>query len=277
MIRANGAAPRTAGEGIAQGDKAGYHQRIKALTTTVEGSLHEGNFRKAVEAYTAMLTMYPQYVPAYNGLGLICGALQKYAQGGILFRRGLALDPDNAMLHYNYGRILAAQGRFEPARSEYQEALRCKPDWYKPANQLGMLLCKQGQYAHALELLSANLKFNPRNAEIRDTIKQILAEQEAMRQTLKKREKEPEVPVNETMWDMEVTLSDMADMLKYLARLAEYLPAAEREHFMKSDTPSAIYHIVGLISKSSRDFPDKPIENFRQDEGPPLGSYPFKA
>jgi Tfp pilus assembly protein PilF len=210
-----------------------------------------------VEAYTAMLAMDPRYVPAYNGLGLICGVLQKYAQGCTLFRRGLALDPDNAALHYNYGRLLAAQGRFEHARAEYQAALRCRPDWYKPASQLGTLLCRQGQYAHALELLSANLKFNPRNPEIRDTIKQVLAAQEAARQTLKNREKEPAVPAIEPMGDMEVPLSDMADMLKYLARLAEYLPAAEREHFMNSDIPSAMYHIMGLISKSSGELPGR--------------------
>lgn len=248
----HGVVPRIVEEDIAQRDKARYRQTIQVLTTTVQTSLREGKLQKAVEAFTTMLTMDPQYVPAYNGLGLIYGALQKYAQGCTLFRRGLVLDPDNAVLHYNYGRVLAAQGRLEYARSEYQEALRCRPDWCKPANKLGMILCKQGRYADALGLLSANLKFNPRNAEIRDTIKQILAEQEAARQTLKKTGKKPEAPpAIEITWDGEVTLSDMVDLLKYLARLAEYLPAAEREHFMNSDTPSAIYHIMGLVSKST--------------------------
>jgi Tfp pilus assembly protein PilF len=204
-----------------------------------------------VEAFTTMLTMDPQYVPAYNGLGLIYGALHKYAQGCSLFRRGLALAPDNAVLHYNYGRILAAQGRFDCARSEYQKALHCRPDWHKPANNLGMLLCKQGRYANALELLSANLKFNPRNPEIRDTVKHVLAEQQAARQALKKNEKKSEAPVIEITWDGEVPLSDIGNLLKYLARLAEYLPEAEREHFMKSATPSTIYRIIGLVSKSA--------------------------
>jgi Tfp pilus assembly protein PilF len=196
--------------------------------------------------------MNPQYVPAYHGLGLIYGALRKYAQSGILFRRGLALDPDNAVLHYNYGRILTAQGRLEYARAEYQEALRCRPDWYKPANKLGMILGKQGRYANALELLSANLKFNPRNPEIRETIKQVLAEQEAARQRLKKNEEKPEVPVIEPAWDGAVPLSDIGELLKYLTRLAEYLPEAEREHFMKSDTPSTIYQVMGVVSKSTK-------------------------
>lgn len=248
-------APGIAEEGIAQRDKAGYHQTIKALTATAQASLREGKLRQAVEAFTTMLTMNPRYVPAYHGLGLIYGAVRKYAQSCVLFRRGLALDPDNAVLHYNYGSILTAQGRLEHARAEYREALRCRPNWYKPADKLGMLLGKQGRYANALEILSANLKFNPHNPEIRETIKQILADQEAARQMLKKSKEKPEVPAIETTWDVEIPLSDMVDLLKYLARLAEYLPEAEREHFMKSDTPSTIYHVMGLVSKPPKGLP----------------------
>jgi Tfp pilus assembly protein PilF len=221
-----------------------------------QGFLCQGKLREAVEAFTAILSTDPQSVPAYNGLGIIYGILQKYAQCRILFHRGLALDPDNVMLHYNYGTVLLAQGRLEQAVTEYQEALRCRPEWYKPANKLGILLCKQGRYANALEILSANLKFNSRNPEIRETIKQILAEQEAARQTLKTNEahkrneqaKEAAEAPAIMGWDLEVTVSAMVDLLKYLARLAEYLPPAERERFMQSDTPSGIYHILQVTN-----------------------------
>ncbi|MDR2394044.1 MAG: tetratricopeptide repeat protein [Treponema sp.] len=222
-----------------------YHQPIQGIMTIAQGFLCQGKFQKAVETFITILTLDPHYVPAYNGLGIIYGALQKYAQARILFRRGLALEPDNAVLHYNYGGILAAQGRLIHACAAYQEALRCRPSWYQAANKLGLILCKQGRYANALEVLSANLKFNPRNPEIRDTIKQVLAEQQAAREQLKKT-----VPsVVETTWDGDVTLSDMVDMLKYLARLAEYVPAAERERFMNSETPATIYRIMELVSK----------------------------
>ncbi|MDR1030380.1 MAG: tetratricopeptide repeat protein [Treponema sp.] len=222
------------------------------------GFLGQGKLREAVETFTAILNKDPQSVPAYNGLGIIYGILQKYNQGCVLFHRGLVLDPDNAMLHYNYGTVLLAQGRLNRAAAEYQEALRCKPEWYKPANKLGILLGKQGRYANALEVLSATLKFNSRNPEIRETIKQILVEQEAARQALKKNEahkrseqveEAAEVPVI-TSWDLEVKVSALVDLLKYLARLAEYLPPAERERFIQSDTPSRIYHILQLTSPS---------------------------
>ncbi|MDR2398454.1 MAG: tetratricopeptide repeat protein [Spirochaetaceae bacterium] len=227
-------------------------QQLTDLSAVAQESLREGKLKEAVDAFTALLTLEPQYVPAYNGLGLVYTVLRKYTQGGMLFRRGLALEPDNAVLHYNYGQLLAAQGRLERARLEYQEALRCRPEWYKPANKLGMILGKQGRYANALEILSANLKFNPRNPEIRETIKQVLAEQEAARQSLKKQEEKIDLPTLETLWGLAVSLMDMVDLLKYLARLAEYLPTSEREHFMKSETPGIIYNVMGLVAKAAK-------------------------
>ncbi|MDR2634101.1 MAG: tetratricopeptide repeat protein [Treponema sp.] len=233
-----------------------HHQSIQSLLTTAHGFLRQGKFQKALETFTAILTRDPHAVAAYNGLGIICGALQKYARGQVLFRRGLALEPDNAVLHYNYGGLLAAQGRLSHARAEYGEALRCRPGWAQAANKLGMVLCKQGRYANALEVLSANLKFNPRNPEIRNTIKQVLAEQEAARQMLKKHEKKPEAPLPEPAWDGSVTLSGIVDMLRYLARLAEYLPAPEREQFISSNTPSTIFRIMELLSKPADGVPE---------------------
>ncbi|MDR1302832.1 MAG: tetratricopeptide repeat protein [Treponema sp.] len=221
------------------------------------GFLGQGKLREAVETFTAILNQDPQSVQAYHGLGIIYGILQKYAQGCVLFHRGLALDPDNAMMHYNYGTILLAQGRLKRAATEYREALRCKPEWYKPANKLGILFGKQGRYANALEVLSATLKFNSRNPEIRETIKQILVAQEAARQALKKHEahkrNEPAEEAAEasviTSWDLEVKVSALVDLLKYLARLAEDLGPAERERFIQSDTPSRIYHILQVINQ----------------------------
>ncbi|MDR1955221.1 MAG: tetratricopeptide repeat protein [Treponema sp.] len=224
-------------------------ETLQDLTVMAQDYFRQGKFLEALQVFTRVLKRDPQYVPAYNGLGTIYGALQKPAQACTLFRRGLALDPDNAALHYNYGMVLAAQGKLGPAAAAYQEALRCRPDWYKPANRLSMIRCKQGRYANALEVLNAILKYHPDNAEIQNTIQQVLAKQEAARQAAQENKKE--VPLMDTNWDVKTESTVMVDLLKYLVVLAEYLPEAERERFMKSDTAASVYQIMGSVSTSS--------------------------
>ena len=46
-----------------------------------------------------------------------------------LYREGLAICPDDEVAHYELGRLLAAQGRYPEAGTEFESALKINPDF----------------------------------------------------------------------------------------------------------------------------------------------------
>lgn len=46
-----------------------------------------------------------------------------------LYREGLAICPDDEIAHYELGRLLAAQGRYPEAETEFESALKINPDF----------------------------------------------------------------------------------------------------------------------------------------------------
>jgi tetratricopeptide (TPR) repeat protein len=57
---------------------------------------------------------------------------QTTADGGraiALYREGLALCPDDDVAHYELGRLLAAQGRYPEAETEFEAAIKINPDF----------------------------------------------------------------------------------------------------------------------------------------------------
>lgn len=46
-----------------------------------------------------------------------------------IYREGLAICPDDEVAHYELGRLLAAQGRYPEAVTEFESALKINPDF----------------------------------------------------------------------------------------------------------------------------------------------------
>jgi len=46
-----------------------------------------------------------------------------------LYREGLAICPDDEVAHYELGRLLAAQGRYPEAETEFESALKINPNF----------------------------------------------------------------------------------------------------------------------------------------------------
>lgn len=56
-----------------------------------------------------------------------------------LYREGLSLCPDDDIAHYELGKSLAAAGRTDEARQEFEAALRINPGFVEAKNQLEAL------------------------------------------------------------------------------------------------------------------------------------------
>jgi Tfp pilus assembly protein PilF len=69
--------------------------------------------------------------------------------------------------HYNLGRALHEDGKYEKAAEHYRRAIELKPDYYKAYNNLGIVLCLMGRYEESeaayRQALEIKDYFNPHN------------------------------------------------------------------------------------------------------------------
>ena len=94
------------------------------------------------------------------------------------YQEALRLKPDYAEAHNNLGLALQDQGcMLAEAVSQYQEALRLKPDYAEAHNNLGNALKDQGQLAEAVSHYQEALRLKPDYAEAHNNLGNALKDQ----------------------------------------------------------------------------------------------------
>jgi tetratricopeptide (TPR) repeat protein len=80
------------------------------------------------------------------------------------FARASALDPDDPYARNNLGTVLMQQGRIDEAIGLFREAIRKRPDYFKPYANLGAAWARKGKTDKAIDLYAKALELNPRDA-----------------------------------------------------------------------------------------------------------------
>jgi Flp pilus assembly protein TadD len=91
-----------------------------------------------------------------------------FEQAERIYRKVLALDPDNAIALNNYGYLLAERGvRLDEAERMIRKALQLKPNEPAFLDSLGWVYFQRGNYRQALPYLERAAKMRPDDAEVR--------------------------------------------------------------------------------------------------------------
>jgi tetratricopeptide (TPR) repeat protein len=109
-------------------------------------------------------------VDSSSALGQSAMASLRYKQGrvdeGLTFSAGaLAVAPEYAEAHNDYGVGLTRKGRVEEALAEYRRALAIRPRFDDAENNLGVLLMAVGHADSAVAHYQRALEINPTNAD----------------------------------------------------------------------------------------------------------------
>jgi tetratricopeptide (TPR) repeat protein len=103
---------------------------------------------------------------AYYNRGVLAIQARKWTEAAEIFRKGLALDPENAQLGYGLGLALYWNGDHDAAARQFEAVLRRSPDHLETRFNFAVLLAQQHRYRDALTHFVAAAKLDPGRADI---------------------------------------------------------------------------------------------------------------
>jgi superkiller protein 3 len=112
---------------------------------------HTGPPEEAIAAYERAITLDPHYVDPFYGLGILYSAqLGDYDSAMAAFQRGLAHNPDDALLYASVGGTYARMGRFDEAIAALQQVSALYPEDAHPYGWLSIIYLHLKRYDDAV-------------------------------------------------------------------------------------------------------------------------------
>lgn len=122
-------------------------------------------FDEAIAAYQAALDLQPEFLDAWNNLG-ICRQLRRQLPAAAqAYRRALTLAPDDAGLMANLGTVLREMGSFAQAIELLSAATQREPAVASHAVNLGIAYWSQGNFSEAERILNRAQALSPDDAD----------------------------------------------------------------------------------------------------------------
>jgi serine/threonine protein kinase/Flp pilus assembly protein TadD len=146
------------------------------LAPNADGGLHRFNLarayhltsqpEKAIVAYKQYLSIKPDCVEAYRGLGLCCTQCGRNDEALAAFTRAVAIDPNSATARSDLAWHYSRAGQYELAIETAQAALRIDPNNADAIGCLGASYNGLGDYAKSIEACKKAMDVDPTYWEI---------------------------------------------------------------------------------------------------------------
>jgi tetratricopeptide (TPR) repeat protein len=115
------------------------------------------HFTDAAAKYTEIVQTTPEFVRAWDGLGLSCEALGKFEEAGKYYRQAVERNPRQNKRSpwppYDYGSMLVGLGRYDEAEPFLKEAIADDPGFVRAHFKYGILHEQKGHFEQALSEL----------------------------------------------------------------------------------------------------------------------------
>lgn len=144
-------------------------------------ALFAGGSYWAADRWSERIGIRPEHLKkALFILPLVLGILtwrqsQIYRDGETLWRNTLEKNPSSWLAHDSLGVLLAGQGKFAEAESEFHEALSLKPEHEEGLSNLGTLMIQQGHLEEGIALLRRAIAANANDAAAQSNLGKSLA------------------------------------------------------------------------------------------------------
>jgi tetratricopeptide (TPR) repeat protein len=129
-----------------------------------------GDVRGAMELYRKAVALNPDNADAHAFLGGLLTDQGQLQEAQRHLERALQLDSNHSVAHYNLGNALAKERRHEQAIESYERAIKLDPKNSKARNNLGVVLIGLGRIAEALQVLREAVAADPGSADAHDNL-----------------------------------------------------------------------------------------------------------
>ena len=144
----------TAKPGVLNAELANVPPPAVAAYEKALQSAQAGNRKAAIEQLKQAISEYPNFMLAYNELGVQYMKLNDLNKADEALRSALKLSPDGAMPLLNHGIVLALMGKFDSAVTELDHSLKQREQSANGHFYLGQALANLGRFDEAAEHLS---------------------------------------------------------------------------------------------------------------------------
>jgi protein O-GlcNAc transferase len=119
----------------------------------------------AIDAYEAALKLQPDFLDAWNNLGICRQRRGQFPQAAAAYRQALSLEPRNAGVMANLGTVLREMGEFTEAVELLRAAADLEPAVVSHSVNLGIAYWNQGNFSEAERTLNGALARAPDDAD----------------------------------------------------------------------------------------------------------------
>jgi tetratricopeptide (TPR) repeat protein len=120
-----------------------------------------GESSSAMTAFAQALSMNKSNGPALNNLSVLYLTMGQVAQSEVNQQRAAEIEPNNAVVQYNWGLVLFRKKDNKAAIRALKEASRIAPSWPLPYLQLCHLYLQAGNYLEAERTARAVIRLDP--------------------------------------------------------------------------------------------------------------------
>ena len=241
--------------------------------------LGKGEPSKAVSSFESALRINPRYREVRIKLGIIFAYLGKLDEALSQLSQLVDAFPEYADLHYFLGIVYACRAEIPQAIDSFGQALKINPSFRSARIKLGMLLCKIGKFNEAVDEFERAQKLRPEDKdfnivvdrlrevvllypygskEVSDSLKEVIGEEEIIRQTIRE--------FNEHL-EITPSFTEMLSIVKYFPEedfsLFESLIPVVNKYIRENPWHPDLHNALGFLCVKAKRY-DEGEEAFRK-------------
>ncbi len=125
--------------------------------------LKRGRFVEAIKNYKMMIRSNPEFIGAYNGLGIAYRRINQLDSAEYYFNKSLKKDNNNAETYINIGALKLFQNKPSDAIEFINKSIEINPYLTQSYNNLGAAYRKLGDFKSALDCYNKSLEIDAYN------------------------------------------------------------------------------------------------------------------
>ena len=121
----------------------------------------KNNIGVAKNLYNKILKIYPNYVSAYNNLGILHNQLGEFEKAKSCYKKAIQIQPNNSAAYNNLGFVLKELGENQKAINCFEKAIEIQPNNLDALNNLGIAFNKSQEFQKAINCYEKVIKIQP--------------------------------------------------------------------------------------------------------------------